>query len=87
MDAKDKLIPSHENEDERLVALPDGSGYIMLTDRESRLIDMFCKLTRKSREQVIADALTHWLEDRTRQKIAAPPQMRRRKKKANIPDN
>lgn len=81
------MIPSHENEDEQLVAVPDGSGYIMLTDGETRLIDMFCKLTRKSREQVIADALTHWLEDRTREKIVAPPQMRGRKKKANKLDN
>jgi hypothetical protein len=81
------LIPSHENEDERLVAVPDGSGYIMLTDGENRLIDMFCKLTRKSREQVIADALTHWLEGRTRQKIVAPPQMRVRKKETNKLDN
>jgi hypothetical protein len=48
---------------------------------------MFCKLTRKSREQVIADALAHWLEDGTRQKIAAPPQTRGRKKKTNKLDN
>jgi hypothetical protein len=61
--------------------VPDAGGNIILTDSQARLVDMFCKLTHKNREQVIADALKHWLERPAPQKIANPRHLREKKKK------
>jgi hypothetical protein len=75
----------HDDNEESLVLVPDASGNIILTDSQARLVDMFCKLTHKNREQVIADALKHWLERPAPQKIAAARRVREKKKKLNKP--
>jgi hypothetical protein len=61
----------HDDNEEPLVLEPDASGNIVLNDSQARLVDMICKLTHKNREQVIADALKHWLERPAPQKISA----------------
>jgi hypothetical protein len=64
--------PSHDKDEERLVLVPDGNGRITLSDSQTRLVDMFCKLTHKSREQVVADALKHWLERPATPQVSRP---------------
>jgi hypothetical protein len=70
----------HDDDEEPLVLVPDASGNIILTDSQARLVDMFCKLTHKNREEVIADAVKHWLERPAPQKIAATRHGRVKKK-------
>jgi hypothetical protein len=70
---------SHDDNEEPLVLVPDASGNIVLTDSQARLVDLFCKLTHKNREQVIADALKHSLERPAPQKIAAAHGRRKEK--------